>query len=367
MSATGLEVFDTTVQQTNLWLKAIQDRLNSDDRHFAYLALRGTLHVLRDRLPAELAVHLGAQLPMLIRGFYYEEWHPAGTPSRERHVEEFLEKVAKVFAREPPADLEAVVQGVLEVLAARIDPGQVSKVIHALPPSCAHSSRNGRGVRRSRPHPATRIRGRSRVSDSSRRSSRRPAPGCRVYPVGRLGTPRSNRPGTVARSRSKARSTVSRPRSAYFGPWPRCPRCAPSSTGCTYDRPSSWATGRSAITWPERRLPSPRSQRSHSSHADGSKRNRSALHRSMSAAGWRSRFATVSRPSAAPLPGSTTSDRRGCSPGGSRAFVTLSTVSPSIHRKRTRTEPLPMPVGLRSRKTLSSTRAGSTSRCETGG
>lgn len=134
MPATGLEVFDTTVQQTNLWLKAIQDRLAVDDKHFAYLALRGTLHALRDRLPPELAVHLGAQLPMLIRGFYYEEWHPAGTPSRERHLEEFLQKVAKVFVREPPTDIEAVARAVLEVVAARLDPGQVSKVIHALPP-----------------------------------------------------------------------------------------------------------------------------------------------------------------------------------------------------------------------------------------
>ena len=133
MSATGLDVFDTTVQQTNLWLKALQERLGTDDRHFAYLALGGTLHALRDRLPPELAVHLGAQLPMLVRGFYYEEWHPAGTPTRERHLDEFLEKVARVFVRERPADIETIVRAVLEVLAARLDPGQVSKVIHALP------------------------------------------------------------------------------------------------------------------------------------------------------------------------------------------------------------------------------------------
>ena len=44
MSMTGLEVFDSTIHQTNVWLKAIMDRLDTDDRHRAYLALRATLH-----------------------------------------------------------------------------------------------------------------------------------------------------------------------------------------------------------------------------------------------------------------------------------------------------------------------------------
>ena len=93
MSMTGLDVFDSTVHQTNVWLKSIMDRLGTDDRHRAYLALRATLHALRDRLPPEVAVHLGAQLPMLVRGFYYEEWHIAGTPTRERHAAEFPEPI----------------------------------------------------------------------------------------------------------------------------------------------------------------------------------------------------------------------------------------------------------------------------------
>ena len=68
MSTTGLPVFDTTVQETNLWLKAIMEGLHTDDRHLAYVALRATLHALRDRIGPENAVHLAAQLPMLVRG-----------------------------------------------------------------------------------------------------------------------------------------------------------------------------------------------------------------------------------------------------------------------------------------------------------
>ena len=133
MSMTGLDVFDSTVHQTNVWLKSIMDRLGTDDRHRAYLALRATLHALRDRLPPEVAVHLGAQLPMLVRGFYYEEWHIAGTPTRDRHLDEFLAPVRAAFRRDPEADVEKVAKAVLATLAEGIDAGEVRKVIGVLP------------------------------------------------------------------------------------------------------------------------------------------------------------------------------------------------------------------------------------------
>jgi len=94
MSITGLEVFDSTMHQTNAWLKSLMGKIGTGDRHRAYVALRVTLHALRDRLPPEVAVHLAAQLPMLVRGFYYEDWRMAGTPTRE------IRKVVSVLPRE---------------------------------------------------------------------------------------------------------------------------------------------------------------------------------------------------------------------------------------------------------------------------
>jgi uncharacterized protein (DUF2267 family) len=75
MSATGLDVFDQTLQKTNIWLKEIMDDLGPD-RQRAYHALRAVLHTLRDRLTVEEAAHLSAQLPLLVRGIYFEGWHP---------------------------------------------------------------------------------------------------------------------------------------------------------------------------------------------------------------------------------------------------------------------------------------------------
>ena len=62
MHGAGLDVFDSTVHKTNLWLKEIMDALGWDDRHKAYQALRATLQAVRDRLTIDEIAHLGAQL-----------------------------------------------------------------------------------------------------------------------------------------------------------------------------------------------------------------------------------------------------------------------------------------------------------------
>jgi uncharacterized protein (DUF2267 family) len=71
MSATGLDVFDKTLQTTNSWLDEFSEALGPD-RKLAWKVLSVVLHKLRDRMPVELAAHLGAELPLLVRGAYYD-------------------------------------------------------------------------------------------------------------------------------------------------------------------------------------------------------------------------------------------------------------------------------------------------------
>jgi uncharacterized protein (DUF2267 family) len=133
MSTTGLPVFDTTVQETNLWLKAVMDGLYTDDRHLAYVALRVTLHALRDRLGPENAVHLAAQLPMLVRGLYYEGWRLAASQTKERTRADFLEHVRNELPRGSGIDPTAAVRAVFGVMWKKLDLGEVGKVIDLLP------------------------------------------------------------------------------------------------------------------------------------------------------------------------------------------------------------------------------------------
>jgi uncharacterized protein (DUF2267 family) len=133
MRATGLGVFDTTLHKTNSWLNDLMQVLGWPDRHKAYLALRATLHALRDRLTLDEVAQLGAQLPMLIRGFYYEGWDPTGKPLRVRHKEQFLARIEQEFRGDDRVDPEEVAHAVFTVLAKRVTEGEIEDVKHILP------------------------------------------------------------------------------------------------------------------------------------------------------------------------------------------------------------------------------------------
>ena len=133
MSITGLDVFDRTVHKTNNWLNELMELLGWHDRHRAYLALRVTLHALRDRLTVEEVAQLAAQLPMLIRGFYYEGWDPTGKPLKERSKEEFLARIEEYFSGDDPVDPEQVARAAFTVLSNRVTEGEIEDVRHVLP------------------------------------------------------------------------------------------------------------------------------------------------------------------------------------------------------------------------------------------
>jgi uncharacterized protein (DUF2267 family) len=132
VSSTGLEVFDETLHKTNTWLKEIAQVLGVD-RHGAYQVLRAVLHCLRDRLTINEAAQLGDQLPMLVRGIYYEAWHPAGKPDKIRSRDEFLAGINMRIAMKQSVDAENAARTVFRTLENHVSPGEIRDVIHVLP------------------------------------------------------------------------------------------------------------------------------------------------------------------------------------------------------------------------------------------
>jgi len=134
MSASGLDVFDRTLETTHVWLNEICRDIGPD-KQVAWKVLSTVLHKLRDRLTINLAAHLGAQLPLLVRGVYYDQFEPGKMPSACRNREEFIAEVAEWLSDTRPVDPELAVRSVFGVLSRHISEGQISKVRDALPKS----------------------------------------------------------------------------------------------------------------------------------------------------------------------------------------------------------------------------------------
>jgi uncharacterized protein (DUF2267 family) len=131
---TRVAVLDTSLQRTHEWLHEVGDELGFDNERAAYAALRATLHALRDRLPVELVAHFGAEMPMLVRGLYYDGWHPSHDRLKAAHDEDFRASMRRELqAHGELLDAERVAQAVLRVLDRHIDPGQIEHVVAALP------------------------------------------------------------------------------------------------------------------------------------------------------------------------------------------------------------------------------------------
>jgi uncharacterized protein (DUF2267 family) len=132
MSNTGLDVFDRTIQLTNIWLKEINEDLGPD-KQFAWHVLGTVARCLRDQLQPDMAVHLGAQLPLLVRGTYYEGWHTPGEPDPAHNAEAFLAKAAEGLAMTRSVGTEDAVRAVFGVISRHVDREQVTKVRGTLP------------------------------------------------------------------------------------------------------------------------------------------------------------------------------------------------------------------------------------------
>lgn len=133
MSTHGLEGLDHTVQLTHIWINELDEQLKWNNKARSYRLLKAVLHTLRDSLRVDEAANLGAQLPGLLRGAYYEQWRPATTPVRNRDAEEFLRRVEENFRRDPLAEPLQAVLAVFHLLSKKISEGEIADVRGCLP------------------------------------------------------------------------------------------------------------------------------------------------------------------------------------------------------------------------------------------
>lgn len=127
-----VSVIERTVSKTNEWLERLCREMNNEDRQHAYVLLRTVLHTLRDRIGPEVSVHLAAQLPLLVRGIFYEGWDPGATPQKLT-LDEFINRVEREANLRSAAEAASGARAVMQVLWDELAPGTMDHVIAVLP------------------------------------------------------------------------------------------------------------------------------------------------------------------------------------------------------------------------------------------
>jgi uncharacterized protein (DUF2267 family) len=131
---TSVPSFNHTLETSNAWLKELKTIGNFNSEEEAYTALRAVMHSLRDRLLVNGAAHLAAQIPMLIRGMYYEGWKPAATPHKEHTKAQFLDRVrTNLHNAANRIEPETATHAVFHLLEQKISQGEIEDIKSELP------------------------------------------------------------------------------------------------------------------------------------------------------------------------------------------------------------------------------------------
>ncbi|WP_328654550.1 DUF2267 domain-containing protein [Micromonospora sp. NBC_00330] len=138
MADAMISAFESSLDKTNLILKDIENAYGwpKDRRNQSYAALRTVLHLLRDRLPVDESVEFAQQLPVLVRGIYFDGWVPSDVPIKLNR-DDFLYEVRQGFPYDAEGGPERVTQVVLDTLRRHVTQGEWQDVKDTMPKDLA--------------------------------------------------------------------------------------------------------------------------------------------------------------------------------------------------------------------------------------
>lgn len=133
MAMTGLDSFDTSIQKSEQWLKEIMDYMGWTNRRWAYAALRAVMLAIRDLLTVDESANFSAQLPLVIRGLYYDRWKPSAVPVKMRHLSDFLRRIASELRSDMADDAEVITRAVLRTISDHVTQGEIDDIRSMFP------------------------------------------------------------------------------------------------------------------------------------------------------------------------------------------------------------------------------------------
>ncbi|MFF5173498.1 DUF2267 domain-containing protein [Micromonospora sp. NPDC000089] len=138
MADEPISVFESSRDKTNQILKDIERAYGwpRERRNQSYAALRTVLHLLRDRMPVQESVEFAQQLPVLVRGVYFDGWQPANVPIKLDR-DDFRYEVRQGFPYDAEGGPERVAQVVLDTLRRHVSQGEWEDVRSTMPADLA--------------------------------------------------------------------------------------------------------------------------------------------------------------------------------------------------------------------------------------
>lgn len=133
MQTLVINTLSASIQKTNEWLHELCDLSPIKDEIRAYSALRAVLHTLRDKLTTNEVAHLGAQLPLVVRGLYYEGWSPLQQNKRLRSHQQFVASVEAKLKSADSVSTEEAIRAVFMLLKNHMSEGLIENVCSQLP------------------------------------------------------------------------------------------------------------------------------------------------------------------------------------------------------------------------------------------
>lgn len=136
-----MSTFNHAVEKGDTWIRDMMTELRTEDPRLAYHALAASLQTVRDRLGVDEAAQLAAQLPLLVRGLFFENWHPASTPVLARRPEDVITLFERKSGDGHGIDAERALAATFEVLRRHVSRGELDSLAHVLPRSLADLAR----------------------------------------------------------------------------------------------------------------------------------------------------------------------------------------------------------------------------------
>jgi uncharacterized protein (DUF2267 family) len=129
----SVDAIERSVHKANEWLSDLADELGTEDREEAWRVLRAYLQLLRDRLTVDEAAQVAAQLPLVLRGAFYEGFDPGHQPAKVRDRDEFLAWFAERAQLTDSEEAVRTAEAATRVLRRHVTEGEFDDVLSQLP------------------------------------------------------------------------------------------------------------------------------------------------------------------------------------------------------------------------------------------